>query len=229
MDIGLSRNLDAALALIAATPARPGRRRLIGIAGPPGSGKTTLAAALVERLNAAVPGQAVLLPMDGFHLDNAELDRAGLRAVKGAPQTFDVEGFVTKVREIGAAGQPCRFPRFDRTGDRTLPDAGLADATAGIVVVEGNYLLLSRPGWSALRPLFDATILLAPPPAVLEQRLLRRWLDHGLSPEDALQRTRCNDLVNARVVQAESAAPDLRLADAPAPDAGHAPGRPERA
>lgn len=218
-----SRNLDAVLALIARTPVQPGRRRLIGIAGPPGSGKTTLAAAVVEHLDAAQPGTAVLLPMDGFHLDNDALDRAGLRAVKGAPHTFDVAGFVAKVREIGRAGVPCRFPRFDRTRDCTLPDAGLAGPEAQIVVVEGNYLLLREGEWSALRDLFDATVMLAPPENVLEGRLLQRWLDHGLTPNDAAERARGNDLVNARRVLAGSARPDLLLADAPGPGPARAP------
>ena len=212
-------NLDAVLALVARTPAREGRRRLIGIAGPPASGKTTLALQVVERLDAARPGAAVLLPMDGFHLDNDALDRAGLRAVKGAPQTFDVAGFVAKVGEIARAGVPCRFPRFDRTLDRTLPDAGLAPAEAQIVVVEGNYLLLQEPGWATLRPLFDATVMLAPPEPVLEARLLHRWRHYGLSPEAALQRARGNDLVNARRVLDGSAAPDLLLTDAASPAA----------
>ncbi len=224
-----SRDLEAVLDLIARTPARPGRRRLIGIAGPPGSGKTTLAAQLVERLNAAQPGTAVLLPMDGFHLENEVLDRAGLRAVKGAPQTFDVAGFVAKVREISCAGVPCRFPRFDRRLDRTLPDAGRAGAEVQTVVLEGNYLLLQEPGWSALGPLLDATVMLAPSEPVLEARLLQRWADYGLTPEAALDRTRRNDLVNARRILDGSAPADLLLADAR--HAGSAPaarGRPAR-
>lgn len=210
-------NLQALLALIARTPERPGRRRLIGIAGPPGSGKTTLAADMVARLEAERPGQAVLLPMDGFPLDNTELDRRGLRAAKGSPQTFDVDGFVAKVREVACAGRACRVPRFDRAEDRTLPDAGIVPADARVVVIEGNYLLLQEPGWEALRPLLDATVMLAPPEPVLEARLLRRWRDHGLSPAEALQRTRGNDLVNARRVLAASTPADLRLSEAPPP------------
>jgi len=208
---GAEAFLAAVLALIDRTPARPGRRRVIAIAGPPGSGKTTLGAQVVTALEARRPGRAVLVPMDGFHLDNATLDRAGLRAVKGAPQTFDVAGFVARVREIGVAGRACRFPRFDRRLDRTLPDAGEAGAAVETVVVEGNYLLLREEGWSELPPLFDASVMLAPASEVLEDRLVRRWLAHGLAPEAAREKALRNDMVNARRVLEGSAAADLVL------------------
>lgn len=212
----LEDHAAAVLALIDRLPRGPGRL-LVAVAGPPGSGKSTLAEAVVEALNArGDPKQAAgLVPMDGFHLDNATLDARGLRDRKGAPETFDAEGFAALVRRLRDAPGEIRYPLFSRAEDRTLPDAGRLGAETRIVVVEGNYLLLQDAGWAALRPLFDATVMLAPPIEVLEQRLVARWLDHGMEPEAARARARGNDLANARRVIADSARADLALPRAP--------------
>jgi pantothenate kinase len=219
---GLEAHGRAVLDLVART--RPeGGRRVVGIAGPPGSGKSTLAAHVVARLNAGAGAEAdaeagagaapraALLPMDGFHLDNAELDARGLRAVKGAPETFDVAAFTALLRRLRAAEDDIRYPLFDRAADRTLPDAGRLAAETPIVVVEGNYLLLQDGAWAGLRPLFDATVLIAPPMEVLEARLIARWTGFGLPREEAVARARGNDLVNARRVLDGSAPADLVL------------------
>mgnify|MGYP005864309779 CR=1 FL=1 len=197
-----------------------GKRRMIAIAGPPGSGKSTLAARVVASVNRGSAGAAALLPMDGFHLDNAVLDARGLRDVKGAPETFDAAGFVTLVRRIQKGGVDIRYPLFDRAEDRTQPDAGCLSADTPLVVVEGNYLLLRQDAWAELRALFDLTVMLAPPLAELEARLIARWLDHGLPRAQAEARARGNDLTNARTVIAESAGADLFLGDNPYPE-GH--------
>ncbi|SDX88649.1 hypothetical protein SAMN04488238_13611 [Roseicitreum antarcticum] len=149
--------------------------------------------------------------MDGFHLDNEALDRTGLRALKGAPQTFDAHGFVTKVAELSASGAPNSFPLFDRDADSTVQDAGIADADVSVIVVEGNYLLLEHAPWADLRSLFNATVMLMPSLATLERRLLARWMSHGMSPEAAFQKTNGNDLSNARYVLENSAPADLLL------------------
>lgn len=208
----LEAHIEAVLGAIARTPRHDGRL-LVGIAGPPGSGKSTLARAVVGRLatGARTPPVAALVPMDGFHLDNAELDARGLRAVKGAPETFDVAGFVDLVRRLRAARDDVRYPLFDRGEDRTLPDAGLFRAGTPIGVVEGNYLLLAEGDWRAVAPLFDLTVMIAPPTEVLEARLIRRWLDHGLPADAAERRARGNDMTNARRVLEGSAAADLVL------------------
>ncbi|WP_369932592.1 uridine kinase [Rhodovulum sp. 12E13] len=207
-------HIRAVLDAIERAPGR-GQRLLVGIAGPPGSGKSTLAAAVVERLNAGPPpaATAALVPMDGFHLDNAELDARGLRAVKGAPETFDAVGFVALVRHLREPGRDLRYPLFDRAADRTLPDAGRLHAGTEVVVVEGNYLLLADGDWADLAPLFDVTVMIAPPMDVLEARLVARWLGHGLPPDEARRRARGNDLVNARRVLDGSRNADLVLSD----------------
>ncbi len=212
----LDTHVAAVQRLIARTPAQPGARRLIAIAGPPGSGKSTLADAVVAALTADSPDAAALVPMDGFHLDNAALDAAGLRAVKGAPQTFDVAGFAALLQQARVAGQAVVYPLFDRAADCTVPGAGHVGAQVPLLIVEGNYLLLRAPGWADLAALFDASVMLAPPIATLEARLIARWRDHGLDPQAARARATGNDLANARTVLADSRAPDLHLPDADA-------------
>lgn len=207
----LDSHIAAVLELIKRTDTRKDQRKMIGIAGPPGSGKSTLAEHIVADLNARKPGQAALVPMDGFHLDNEALDRAGLRPIKGAPQTFDVCGFVAKVAELKASGITKSFPLFDRSADCTLPDAGTVGSAANTIVVEGNYLLLRERPWDELHSLLDATVILKPSFEILEERLLKRWVSHGLSPEAAFQKAHGNDLKNARHVLENSISADLTL------------------
>lgn len=198
----------------------PKGHTLIGIAGPPGSGKSTLGAAVVERLNAhQEPSVAAqLVPMDGFHLENSVLDARKLLAVKGAPETFDVAAFVALVHRLREGGADIHYPIFNRAEDRSIPRAGCVRAGTPIVVVEGNYLLLRTGGWAALKSLFDATVMIAPLMQTLERRLIARWLEHGLSRDDAMHRVRRNDLMNARKVMEESAVADLLLRESDNPE-----------
>ncbi|MBT9383674.1 uridine kinase [Pseudooceanicola sp. CBS1P-1] len=198
------------MALLAAVP-RAGQRVILAIAGPPGAGKSTLASAVVRALDAVQPGQAALLPMDGFHLENEELDARGLRAVKGAPQTFDAQGYLDLIARVRADDGPLEYPLFDRAADCSRPGAGRLEARTRIVVTEGNYLLCSAAPWEKLRDQFDARVLLSPPLEELERRLTQRWLDHGLSRESARARALGNDIPNARFVLGHSAGADLVL------------------
>lgn len=203
--------LDAILTRVEAAR-RAGARVLVGIAGAPASGKSTLAAGLVDAIVARDgAGAAALVPMDGYHLDNADLDARGLRAVKGAPQTFDAAGFVALVRRIAAEDGPIRYPLFDRARDRTIPDAGQLAAGTPVVVFEGNYLLLQDPAWADLAGLFDVTVMLSVPLSELRARLVDRWLHHGLSRSEAEARAEGNDIVNARLVIDNSAPAHLTL------------------
>lgn len=191
---------------------RMARRVIVGIAGAPASGKSTLAADVVRTLVARDgAGAAALVPMDGYHLDNADLDVLGLRAVKGAPQTFDVAGFVGLVRAIRSQSGVIRYPLFDRAQDRTAPDAGQLDPATRVVVIEGNYMLLQVDSWQDLPPLCDLTVMLSVPMDELRDRLIDRWLGFGFSKADATARAERNDIPNAATVIGKSAAAHLTL------------------
>lgn len=184
-----------------------GRSRiLVGIAGAPGSGKSTLAEALVAKLGP----EACVLPMDGFHLPNETLLERGLLDRKGAPETFDAEGFVALLRKVRSTPE-VRYPTFDRTADATIPDAGCIKAGTRIVVVEGNYLLLRAAPWCETAEWLDLSVQLDVPRATLEARLIQRWRDHGLSEEAATSRARGNDLRNADVILTASRPADVTL------------------
>jgi len=184
-------------------------RLLVGIAGAPGSGKSTLAEILVAQLNGLLSTRnesAIVVPMDGFHLDNAILAQHGTRAVKGSPQTFDIVGLLNLVKRLcGSTGETVYAPVFDRESDLARNAALAVHQHHSIVLVEGNYLLLQRDGWRKLGVLFDCTIMLDVAEAVLEKRLVQRWLDHGHTAEGALEKATGNDIPNAHVVLSESA------------------------
>ncbi len=171
-------------------------RVLVGIAGPPGSGKSTFASEIVTRLGR----DAAVLPMDGFHLDNAVLQRMGLLQRKGAPETFDSEGFGRVVRALRAQ-ESVSYPTFDRQNDCTVSGGGQIHATTRFVVIEGNYLLLRTPPWYNLAGLFDLSVYLDVPREVLKSRLVSRWREHGMGTKDAEARAERNDMANVDLVQ----------------------------
>ena len=189
-------------------------RFLIALAGPPGAGKSTLADALVDRFNTTLPdAPAVAVPMDGFHYDNLILDANGLRARKGAPETFDASGFLAMVRRLKTPEDSIAIPVFDRSIDLSRASARLIEPRHRVLVIEGNYLLLDHPVWRDLRALFDCTIMLKPALELIEERLIQRWLDHGYAHEDALRKARGNDLANAELVLSKSGPADMIIQD----------------
>ncbi|MCB1390727.1 MAG: nucleoside/nucleotide kinase family protein [Rhodobacteraceae bacterium] len=193
-----------ALAVRARLPAGAARH-FVALAGPPGAGKSTLA----ERLTAAFGPEAALLPMDGYHLDNAVLDARGTRSRKGAPWTFDTGGLARDLARLRADDGPVLVPVFDRALDLSRGAAREIGPAVRIVVAEGNYLLLDRAPWSELAGFWDVTVALEVPEPVLEARLVARWLGHGHSPDEARARALGNDLPNARMVREESRPADL--------------------
>lgn len=186
--------------------ATDGQRLIVAVAGPPGAGKSTVTEALVATLNAAEPSAppAICVPMDGFHFDNAILDAQGLRHRKGAPETFDAAGYIHLVRRLRNEGGPIAIPLFDRAADLSRAAADVVMPHHRFVVTEGNYLLLGIEPWNELSALFDVTLWLEVDDAVLEDRLMKRWLSHGLDREQAMERASGNDLPNARYVKSHS-------------------------
>lgn len=175
--------------------AASGGRRLLGITGPPGAGKSTLAAAVVEALGPA----AVLVPMDGFHLDAEELTARGLCDVKGAPETFDVPGYLDLLRRM-RAGEDVRAPAFDRTREQTVPAALSVPASTQLVVTEGNYLLLDRGAWSGVRELLDACWYVEVPDDLRVPRLVARHVAYGRDLAAATEWVQRSDEANARLI-----------------------------
>jgi len=203
--------LDGLVALLAGGGSA---RRLVALAGPPGSGKSTVAEALVARLCAGDPERAALLPMDGYHYDDRLLDRLGRRQRKGAPDTFDVGGLAHMLLRLRAADEDAvAVPVFDRDIEIARAGARLIPRAATTIVVEGNYLLLAEPPWDRLKPLFDVTVMVAVPETELRRRLEARWRGYGLAPAAIAAKVDGNDLPNGRMVIARSAAADYTLAN----------------
>ncbi len=185
--------------IAAITDLRATRSRvLVGVAGAPGSGKSTLADDVAHKLRMAHCGCAVV-NMDGFHLDNAVLDDRGLRARKGAPETFDAQGFLHMVTRLGA-GHEVVVPIFDRHRDIAIAGAAVVPADCPVVLVEGNYLLFNESPWDQLANLWDLSVFMDVPMSDLRARLIQRWLSHNLSRTAATKRAEGNDIPNAQRV-----------------------------
>ena len=190
-----------------------GKRTIIGIAGPPASGKSILAEAVVHCLNqeeTETPA-AALLPMDGYHLDNRLLESRGLLARKGAPESFDAHGFCDAIQRLSSATRESFHPKFDRQMDLAIANSMAIHPHTPVVVVEGNYLFLNSEPWASLRDIFSATVFMSPTIEKLRDRLQQRWIKHGLDPAAAMQRATGNDLPNAELVLNESREADVLL------------------
>lgn len=209
----LSEDVRRVCDLIGDRGADPGRV-IIGIAGPPASGKSTLAESVVHALNAdrsAKVPQAALLPMDGYHLDNRILEARGLLARKGAPETFDALGFCEAVHRLKTVDHETFYPSFNRQLDLAVANSIVIHPETRVIVVEGNYLLLASDPWASLIKTFTSTVFLKLDIETLKDRLLQRWLGHGLSPQLAESKTEANDLPNAKLVLTSSRPADLTL------------------
>ena len=192
--------IDRALALA------DGGRTILGIAGCPGAGKSTVSAAITGR----VPS-SVVVPMDGFHLLNDELVRLGRRDRKGAPDTFDVGGYVELLDRIRrqAPGEIVTAPRYDRAASAPVADAIAVEADVRLVVTEGNYLLLDELPWLQVRQLLDEVWFVDIDDVVRVPRLIRRHIDFGKSPAEAREWVMRSDESNAARVAASRSRADV--------------------
>lgn len=185
--------------------AADGGRTVVGIAGSPGAGKSTVAAELVGVL----PG-AVLLPMDGFHLPQSRLVELGRRDRMGAPDTFDVDAYVATLTALrpafGNSGVAVAAPGFDRAIEEPVPGAVTVTPEFPIVVTEGNYLLLGDGGWERVAPLLDAVFFVTVDRDIRLSRLIARHEEFGKSPADAAAWATGPDERNAVLVEASAPA-----------------------
>lgn len=201
---GVEGLLDRALALLE----RPGRT-VLGIAGAPAAGKSTLAALLLAALERSRPGEAVGVGMDAFHLGHRVLARRGQTDIKGAPETFDAPGFVALLERIRLGGETVYAPEFDRDFEDSIAHVVEIGPEIGLVVTEGNYLLLDTPPWDRVRPMLDEAWFVHLANEERRRRMLARHLRHGHSPADAEARTLGSDERNAQLVNAAPNRPDL--------------------
>ncbi|MFK0255088.1 nucleoside/nucleotide kinase family protein [Streptomyces sp. NPDC090445] len=187
--------------------AEAGGRRILGIAGAPGAGKSTLAARLARVLG---PGLAAVVPMDGFHLAQAELVRLGRADRKGAPDTFDAAGYAALLRRLRDGGPEAVYaPAFDRALEE--PVAGSIPVGPGVplVITEGNYLLYEAGPWAAVRPLLDEVWFLAPDDGLRVRRLVDRHVRHGKAEAYARDWVARSDEANARLIAPGRSRADL--------------------
>ncbi len=180
-----------------------GPRRLLGITGAPGAGKSTLAAALVEALADTTASRAVLVPMDGFHLAQAELERLGRADRKGAPDTFDAAGFAALLARLRADDDDVVYaPTFDRALEEPVAGAIAVPREVPLVVVEGNYLLHDDGAWARVAPLLDETWYVEVDDVVRRERLVARHAAFGKARDAARAWALGPDERNARLVAA---------------------------
>jgi pantothenate kinase len=181
-------------------------RSIIGISGPPGSGKSTIAASLC----AEIGPDAVLVPADGFHLSDQLLAERGWRDRKGAPETFDVDGFLSLLQRIRAAEAEVVYaPRFDRSLEAAIVGCIAVARQTPLVIVEGNYLLADIGPWAATRQYLDARWYIDVDDDVRRQRLIRRHERHGRTLEEATRWALGNDETNAQLIERTSAGANL--------------------
>ncbi|WP_246142295.1 nucleoside/nucleotide kinase family protein [Lacisediminihabitans profunda] len=199
------RSIDEIAAVV--TGARGDSRLVVGIVGPPGSGKSTTADRLVERLG----DEAVLLPMDGYHLPQARLVELGRRDRMGAADTFDVDALVATLTALRFSGGLVLAPGFDREIEEAIPDAIAIAPEKRVLVVEGNYLLHDAQGWERVAPLIDLSFFVAVDHDIRLRRLIERHVRFGKTPDAAAAWATGPDEANARLIDGTAVRADHEI------------------
>jgi pantothenate kinase len=178
-----------------------GERRILGLVGAPGAGKSTLSHALATQWPQAIQ----VVPMDGFHLANVELERLGRKGRKGAPDTFDAFGFVALLKRLRAQAidEVVYAPSYERTLEEGVAGAIAVQPSTPLILVEGNYLLLSDSPWNQVQALLDETWFVDMPQDLRVGRLTQRHQQFGRSAQDAADWVENTDEPNARRIEAE--------------------------
>ncbi len=187
-----------------------GQRIAVGLAGGPGTGKSTLAAELVTMLNAVRPGSAALVPMDGFHMKHAKIEAMGQADYKGAPHTFEGAAFVGFLHHLKHAAEPVSGPGYSRKIEDVVEDAFTIQPDVKVLVVEGNYLLLTEGPWAGVKALLDYAVFIHVPRETVRARLLKRHGEEGLFSEERNKaHIERNDLPNYDLVEGSRARADV--------------------
>jgi pantothenate kinase len=175
------------------------KRRILGITGAPGVGKTTYALAQVATSGAP----AAYVPMDGFHLADVTLTALGRLDRKGAPDTFDAWGYAALLRRLHDERDHVVYaPGFERDLEQPIAGALAVPPEAELVVTEGNYLLLDQPEWRAVREQLDEVVHLVTDDDLRRRRLVARHVEFGKSPAEADAWVTRVDDANAALVEA---------------------------
>ena len=184
----------------------PGTRTILGIAGAPGSGKSTFAEWIRQQFG---PGLAVVVPMDGFHLGNAIIDGTPLRQRKGAIDTFDAGGYLSMLRRLVRRDEPVVYaPEFRRTLDEPVAASIAIPADVPLVITEGNYLLAEQEPWKEVRAQLNEAWFVDTPPALRLERLVERHVSFGMDRAAAVAWATGPDEANAVLIEATRSAAD---------------------
>ncbi len=171
-------------------------RFIVGIAGGPGSGKSTFAVKLKELINSKAKSDLTqTFPMDGFHRKNIELERSGLISVKGTPETFDVEGYISMLNRI-KLGENLKAPIYSRETHDVIDNALPIEPHHKIIITEGNYLFYDAEGWCEIKDIIDLKIYIEVDEEVCEKRLLERHMRGGKTRIEALDKIEKVDMKN---------------------------------
>ncbi|CAI3931700.1 Panthothenate kinase (CoaA) (PDB:2GA8) [Commensalibacter communis] len=189
--------------------AKKNKRTILAIAGAPGSGKSTVARLLHEALKEI----SMIVPMDGYHLSNKELERLGRKERKGAPDTFDVWGYKSLIERLKNQhkNEIVYAPEFYRTIEEPIAGSIPVFDNIPLIITEGNYLLLSQGEWQTLASIFDERWFVTAPVAERQQRLIDRHCYFGRSTEDAKSWVKHTDEPNAQLIEQHKQNVDLDI------------------